>query len=164
MRPVSERVRDLVSGADVVGDRRDLFQIVDEVQALERLSSARTVHVAANGKFPRFSIDRWIAIVGAAAAILSAAFVAGGRWSSVETAAADIKELKADIGAIRQDVSGVRGQVTAVTTEVEKNREAVDRRMNDFGENINRATEAARNAERGVANLSLRISRGGGPQ
>lgn len=77
---VTERVRDAI----ISGDPAALPQLLSEVHALERLAYGRTVHVATNGKFPRWSIERWLAVATACMAgvvsVIVWIFAAGGEW------------------------------------------------------------------------------------
>jgi len=163
MKSVSERVQDLVSSADVVGDRRDLRGLVDEVRAYERVFTAKTVHAAANGKFPHWPLQTWVVILCVLGTIGLNVFSAGGKWFAVETAASELKELRHEISGVREDLATVHGQVTAVTADVRQNREFVERRINELSATVTSAAEEARNTARATSMMLLgRGGRGGG--
>lgn len=88
--PVSDRVRDAIPGdADP--------QLVREIEMLERIASAGVAHVAANGKWPHWPLDRWITVCGFVGMILGGVWFAGGRWKDVEH---DIASLKASVAQL----------------------------------------------------------------
>lgn len=65
----SERLRALVGHHEP--------ELVAEVAGLERLANSRTVAIAANGKFPRWSLERWLTLV---TLIVTSSGVIGFLW------------------------------------------------------------------------------------
>lgn len=77
-------VTDRVRVAILQGDPDVLPQLLAEVHAIERLANAKTVNVASNGRFPRWSVERYLAVATAVMAGLISVvvwiFAAGGEW------------------------------------------------------------------------------------
>lgn len=89
--PISERVRVAITEEDPV--------LIRELEMLERIASAGVAHVAANGRWPHWPVDRWISVLGFSGVILGGLFVAGSKWSNVERDVAEVKAAVADLNS-----------------------------------------------------------------
>lgn len=69
--------------------RPNTDNLTDEQQryfdTLERLVGAKTIAVASNGRFPAWSVERWLLVVGFALSICSNAFWVGTKVQAVES-------------------------------------------------------------------------------
>jgi hypothetical protein len=99
--PISARVQAALAGDDPT--------LIREVEMLERIASAGVVHVAANGKWPHWPIDRWITVLGFTGVIVGGLFFAGSQWTGVER---DIHELKAAMTSLTRTVGTNRAEVS----------------------------------------------------
>lgn len=86
----SERVRELLGHADPA--------LIAEVKGLERLAGSRTVAIAANGKFPHWSLERWLTVV---TLVVTSSGVIGGLWF----ASREWYGVKFDVASTRQQMS-----------------------------------------------------------
>lgn len=91
--PISDRVAAALTGDDPV--------LIREIEALERIASAGVAHVAANGKWPHWPLDRWITVLGFLGVIVAGVFTAGVRWTGVER---DIERLNQTVSRIEDSI------------------------------------------------------------
>lgn len=79
------------------------------VAGAERLASAKSVYAAGNGKWPRWSVERWLAVLSftftATATVIGAVFFLGGRYHEIETS---VNQAAQDIAAVRVEIREVR--------------------------------------------------------
>jgi len=104
-RSISDRASDTIS------DRG----LLREIEALERIAAGGVAHVAANGKFPHWPIDRWISVLGFTGVIISGIFFAGVRWSSVE---AHIDLLQSSVDDLRRVHMGIEDRIDALADQL----------------------------------------------
>lgn len=94
-------------------------QLVKEIEHLERIAAGRVAYVASNGKFPRWSVERWLAFIGAIISgtlmLIAWIFFAGGQWAEVK---ADIKQVRDDHAIIRQSNQDMKQQFWELQQEL----------------------------------------------
>lgn len=81
--PLSDRVK-----AALVTDDPMLIR---ELQMLERLASGNVSYVAANGRFPKWTVERYLLVCGFAASLFVQAFYLGGKLQNVDLRLAAIE-------------------------------------------------------------------------
>lgn len=84
-------------------------QLLSEIHALERMALGRALAVATNGKFPHWTVERWLSVLTFVGGVVVSIFFFGGEWTHVKQ---DVQRSTADIAAIGIDISAIRKQQT----------------------------------------------------
>lgn len=112
--PVSERAKQALGTDDP--------DLVREIEILERLASGEVAHVAANGRFPHWPIDRWIQVCGFAGVIIGGLFFAGSEWSGVKRDIVIMREesavTKADVAKLTDEAQDTKQSLRVITNEI----------------------------------------------
>ena len=116
--PLSARVREAL-GEDDPG-------LVREIAALERIAMAGVAHVASNGKFPNWPIDRWILVVGFIGLVINNVFVSGGQWATINRDIDGLKSTVTEIGQTqRENRAAITAEMAAIRADLREERRRI---------------------------------------
>lgn len=90
--------------------------LLAQIRALERLALDRTVQVATNGKFPHWTVERWMTVLTFITVIFGWFFFVGGQWGTVKS---DISELKRAAVVLQENQGEMRGRQIAIGNQLD---------------------------------------------
>jgi hypothetical protein len=105
-------VSDRVSAAMAEDDP----QLLAELRALERIALGRSVAIAANGRFPHWSPERWFAVLTFCMALFGTLFLLGGDWQSVKH---DMTAMKVDMDQVKASQLENQQKLDALKAQIE---------------------------------------------
>lgn len=113
-RTIAERVAAALSVED--------DELMGEVRALERIALGRSLKVAANGKFPHWTLERWMAVIAFIGGIVMAISFWGGEWRYVKDS---ISAFNGRFDALTQDVGAVKSKIEQIEQQDARRRQLV---------------------------------------
>ena len=90
-------------------------ELVGEVRSLEKLALDRSVHIVGNGKWPKWSLERWLLIASLVGVGINNIFSAGINWRTVE---GDISGMKAAVTQLKEAQAELKTKVDELTMTV----------------------------------------------
>jgi|SRR6185369_2515575 len=97
--------------------------LLTQIAGAEVLASSKTTYAAGNGKFPRWSVDRWLQITIFCMSVISGIFFFGGQWSgvkkSVEDMATAVSSMHADMESIKTRQWDSQNKLDALKKQIE---------------------------------------------
>ena len=92
---------------------------------LERVAFARVMQVTSNGKFPHWSIERWMAVATFSGMVWGGIWFAGTQWSDVKHDVQGLTRAVADLKAVAAED---RARMDLLLEAMRKQIEATQRR------------------------------------
>jgi hypothetical protein len=89
------------------------------IARLEQLASAKTMAVATNGRFPYWSLERWLLVLNLVAVCIGGIWFAGSQWSGV-----------------KRDVAETKQNIQQLQDSARDDRAATDRKLEDLKQQI----------------------------
>lgn len=102
-------------------------QLIAEIRALERIALGRSLKVAANGKFPHWTLERYLAVIAFLFVVIGGIWFGGGEWRYVKD---NIATFTHRFDLLTQDVAAVKMKIETIERQDAERRDAVFRRAN----------------------------------
>lgn len=91
-------------------------EIRDYIEHIEKFVATRTIGVSRNNRWPRWSFERWLLMIGLAYQVFQWSFFMGGEWRTVKQ---DVAVLKQDMGDVRTGVTKMESAQTDLRLKIE---------------------------------------------
>lgn len=108
-------------------------QLIAEIRALERIALGRSLKVAANGRFPHWSLERWLAVISFLIFVIGGIWFGGGEWRYVKD---NIAIFGHRFDHLTADIAAVKSKIEAIERQDAERRDAAARRAGQEPERV----------------------------
>lgn len=112
---------DLADQVRAAGCDDDL--LVAKVRAAARLAGDRSIEARSNNRFPHWSLERWLLVLGAIGGtigfVFGGIFFLGGKWQRVEDAMEAIPSVQMQIKGVQQTLEQINQRLIRTEEKVQ---------------------------------------------